>query len=66
MARLVKRVNNYGVYELDKRECEENYRDYPTFVAWDWRDTESVGDMYLTENESGTLEEMDEWLKKYA
>lgn len=66
MARLVKKEGNYGIYELDQKECAMHYREYPTFVAWDWRDPENVGNITFTENESSTLEEMLEWCKEYA
>ena len=42
-----------------------HFREYPTFVAWDLRYPEDVGNVSMTENESGTLEEMLEWLKEY-
>lgn len=66
MARLVCKKGNYGVYELDAKECKQYYREYPTFVAWDWRSPEDVGNIHMTENETGTLEEMIEWCKEYC
>ena len=65
MARLIQKEGIYGIYELDKKECETNYRLYPTFVAWDWRYPEDVGCISLSENETETLDEMIEWCKEH-
>ena len=65
MAKLIQKEGRYGIYELDKRECAEFHREYPTIGAWDWKYPEDVGNIHMTENESSTLEEMLEWLKEY-
>lgn len=64
MARLKLKIGNWGIYELDEKECEQNWRFYPTYCTWDWRYPETVGNMYATENESATLEDAIKWCKK--
>ena len=59
MAKFVKTENNYRIYELEQKECAQHFREYPTFVVW--RYSEDIGNVAMSENESGTLEEMIEW-----
>ena len=65
MARLVEKVGNYGIYELDQKECAMHNREYPTLVAWDWRDPDNVGNMCMSENESDSLAEMIDWCQEH-
>lgn len=33
MAKFIKEVGIYRIYELDKKECKEHFREYPTLVV---------------------------------
>lgn len=66
MAKFIKTEGDFSIYELDARECKQHFREYPTFVCWDKDNHEDIGNMNLTENESGTIEEMTEWCKEYS
>ncbi len=64
MAKFIKTVGDYRVYELDERECKQHFREFPTLVCWLGTHHEDIGNMSLTENESATIEEMTEWCEK--
>lgn len=66
MARFVKEVGDYSVYELDEKECRQNFREYPTYACWLSTHHEDIGNMSLTENETETIEEMTEWCEEYS
>lgn len=59
MAKFVQTENNYRIYELEEKECKMFQREYPTFITWMYE--EDIGNMFLSENECSTLEEMVEW-----
>lgn len=65
MAKLVKKEGRYGIYELDQKECAMHNRECPTFIAWDWKCPEDVGNIRMAETEGSSLEEVLEWLKEY-
>lgn len=64
--KYVKTIGLYGVYNLDEKECKEHLREFPCFVCWYSTHHEDIGNMSLTENESGTIEEMKEWCEEYS
>lgn len=64
MAKFIKTIGDYRVYELDERECKQHSREFPTLVCWLGTHHEDIGNMNLTENESATIEEMTEWCEK--
>lgn len=66
MAKFIKTVGDYRVYELEERECKQHCREYPTLVCWLATHHEDIGNMSLTENESETIEEMTEWCEEYS
>ena len=62
MAKFIQTENNYRIYELEHKECQMFHREEPTFITWKY--DEDIGNMLLSENESGTLEEMIKWCKE--
>lgn len=54
-------VNGYRIYELDKKECEINYKLYPTYVCYREDDREHIGDCNYTENECSSYLDMGIW-----
>jgi hypothetical protein len=65
--KLAELVKDWRIYELDEKECKVWYREYPCFVCWEEKRgtcNHDIGNLYTTENESGTLEEMIAWCEK--
>lgn len=65
--KFVKRVADFRIYELDQRECKEHFRAYPCFVCWEEKPgtiNDDIGNMHFTENESETIEEMEQWCEE--
>ncbi len=61
--KFVKTENNYRIYELEEKECKELNREYPTYLTWKYE--EDIGNIYLTENEASSLEDMVKWCRAY-
>ena len=59
--KLVTVENKWRIYELEAKECKEFGREYPTYITWQYE--EDIGNMYLSENESSSLEDMLSWCK---
>lgn len=34
MAKFIKKVGIYSIYELEEKECKEHFREYPTLICW--------------------------------
>ena len=66
MAKFIDKVGIYRIYELSEKECQQHFREYPTFVCCLSSHHEEIGNMNQTENETGTIEEMTDWCKKYS
>lgn len=64
--KFVEKIGLYSVYELDKKECKQHHRVYPTFACWLSTHHEDIGNMSYTENETETIEEMTEWCEEYS
>lgn len=65
--KFVKRVNDYRIYELEEKECKDNYRSYPCYVCWleeVGTCNDDIGNLNTDENECGTLAEMSEWCER--
>lgn len=54
-------LNGYRIYELDKKECENNYKPFPTYVCYLEDDHEHIGDVRYTENECPSYFDMGVW-----
>lgn len=62
--RLVDTVNKYRIYTLDLDEAIYFDRAYPCFVCWHPSNDDQIGNMSLTENESGNLAAMVHWCEE--
>lgn len=66
--KFVKKEGNWSIYELGRRECIQNCKPYPTYVCWEEKlgtVNRSIGNLYTTENESSSLQEMIAWCKSH-
>jgi hypothetical protein len=66
MAMFIKTEGNFSIYELSNNECRQHGREFPTLVCWDKDDHEDIGNMRLTKNETGTLDEIISWCREYS
>lgn len=66
MARFIKKVGLYSIYSLDVKECKQHFREFPTLVCWLSTHHEDIGNMSLTENETESINEMEEWCKEQS
>ena len=54
-------INGYIICELDKQECEHNFKQFPTYVCYKKDDHKHIGLLSYTEYERSSYVQMGIW-----
>ena len=61
--KFVKKENNYRIYELEAKECEQFNRQYPTYLTWS--NESDIGNMCCIAFEGNTIEYVCEYCNAF-